>query len=195
MNTKKVEQYWRDKMCDWNTEYFLNRGCENRRMVISALSRIRFGSLLEIGCNCGPNMMNIIEAYPRAEIVGIDINSGAIEMARGLLPQRVLDLEVSTADDIPFSDKSTDVVLSYNLLMYIGDDKINKVMTEIKRVVRNHIIFFEPHSENAWEIHKTNIKKRHQCTRNYKKLLERYGFWDIKIEGPYNSISLITARI
>lgn len=181
MSTKQHQRYWKTRIDDWKTAYFDTKNHPHRDMIISYLRKIAFGSLLEVGCNTGPNLYRIAEAFPQVETGGLDINAGAIEMARNLLPTQVFTLDIGPADDIPHSDKSSDVVLTDACLMYIGPDKIDKVMKEIVRVARRYVFFFEPHCESAWQRFLLRNHKKNYYAHDYKKLLEKHGFWDIEL--------------
>lgn len=181
MSTKKHQNYWKRRTEDWKTAYFDTKDHPHRDFIIQHLMRIHFGSLLEVGCNTGPNLYRIAQAFPHITTGGLDINAGSIEMAKNLLPTQVHTLDVGPADDIPLSDKSVDLILTDACLMYIGRDKIDKVMKEITRVARNNVVFFEPHCESRWQRFLMRNHKKNYYAHDYKKLLEKHGFWDIEI--------------
>lgn len=181
MSSKQHDKYWRDRMADWYAHYFVTKDHPHREMMIEKLGTIQFQSLLDVGCNIGPMLYRIAQVFPRAETAGVDINSGSIEMARGVLPKQVRLLDVADADNLPFSDKSTDVIITDATLLYMDDKKIHRVMKEICRVARNHVIFFEPHSEKWLDRAKFKYSSKNYYIHDYKKLLEKYNIWDIEI--------------
>ena len=107
-------------------------------------------SVLEVGCNCGPNLYILAKRFPDAEIRGIDINPMAVQKGNEWLAQEGISnvkLSVGRADDLrQFEDKSFDVVFTDAVLIYIGPDKIRKVVEEMLRVTRKVLIFLEWHS-------------------------------------------------
>ncbi len=111
-----------------------------------------FFSILEIGCNCGPNLYLIAKKFPNIEIKGIDINSIAIKYGNELLTKEGISnvkLLVGKADELnQFQDNKFDIVFTDALLIYIGPDKIKKIMQEMFRITRRALILTEWHSEN-----------------------------------------------
>jgi len=177
-STKKNERYWKNRKIDWQQAYWTPNH-SHRELIMKALERFNFGSIFEIGCGAGANLQRIHELYPKTQFGGIDINNDAIVLAKKLLPQAQI-LDVGVADDIYFSDNSIDVIFTDATLIYIGLDKINAVMKEITRIARNGIVLCEFHSESWW---KRLLLKffSHLNAYNYKKLLEKYGAYDIQI--------------
>ena len=179
--TSQHETYWRERKADWEASYGQTINHPHRDLIIKKLKEIEFGSLLEIGCNCGPNLLRIQKEFPRVELGGVDINADSIAIAKRLLPAHELRLETRSADNIYFSDKSIDVLLTDATLIYIGPDKINKVMGEIARIARKNVILCEFQTRD--------ILKQIACwwkggyyARDYEKLLKKFGFYDIEIE-------------
>lgn len=181
MSSQTHKKWWKARMEDWNQAYLSTADHPHRQMIMDKLRKTRFQSLLEVGCNAGPNLLNIAKKYPLSELGGLDINAGSIEMARNRLPKNVVVLEVGSADSLPFSDKSVDIILTDATLIYIDNKEMDKVMKEIVRVVRNNVIFFEAHSESAWERFKIRRQHKNYYIHDYYALLEKYGFWDIEI--------------
>jgi hypothetical protein len=88
--------------------------------------------------------------------------------------------KVSPADDVFFSDDAADVVLTDMCLIYIGPRKIDKVIGEIKRLARNRIVLSEFHMQNWYDrLHLRIFSGQHGY--DYRKLLEKHGFYDIEI--------------
>ncbi|MGQ9460516.1 MAG: class I SAM-dependent methyltransferase [Candidatus Bathyarchaeaceae archaeon] len=110
-------------------------------------------SILEVGCNCGPNLYLLAKRFPDAEIRGIDINSVAVQKGNEWFAQEGISnvkLFVGKADDLrQFQDRSFDVVFTDAVLIYIGPDKIKKVIGEMLRVARKALIFLEWHGFNS----------------------------------------------
>ena len=174
----KNEEYWKNHKADWVKSYWDTRDHPHRALILEKLKKIRCGSLCEIGCNCGPNLSRIKEAFPAIQIGGMDINPTAIETAKKLLPNGNFD--VSNAEDIFLSDRSVDVVLTDACLIYVRPHKIKEVIKEIRRVVRNNVLFVEFHSKNP--LIRLLLRLKGYYAYNYEKLLDKYDFWDIKIE-------------
>jgi ubiquinone/menaquinone biosynthesis C-methylase UbiE len=107
-------------------------------------------SILEIGCNCGPNLYLLAKKFPEARIVGIDINPAAVQKGNEWFAQEGIKnvrLLVGKADELEqFEGKSFDIVFTDAVLIYVGPDKIKEVIKGMLRITRSALIFFEWHS-------------------------------------------------
>jgi len=110
---------------------------------------------------------------------GTDINPEAVAQAKKNIPF-AKDLEVGTAEDIFFSDKSIDVVITDATLIYVPYWKIKRTINELARVARNGVILCELYKENRLRRFFMWWKEK-LYLHNYPKLLEQAGFYDIKI--------------
>jgi ubiquinone/menaquinone biosynthesis C-methylase UbiE len=178
-NTKYWKNYWVKRKKDWTKDYAETINHPHRKIIINILKNISWLSLLEIGCNSAPNLINIIKNIPGRQVGGIDVNSDAIETAKKTMPNGFF--KVNSADDIMISDKSVDVILSDMALIYVSPKDIDKYIKEIKRVARNYILFCEFHSKNWYNRLVLKLNSGYNAY-NYKKLLEKHGFYDIAIQ-------------
>lgn len=107
-------------------------------------------SLLEIGCNSGPNLYRLARALPDAMFYGVDINASSISYGRRRFQELGItnvELSVAAGDRLDaFGDKSVDVVLTDAMLMYVGPDKIHAVIADIVRIARTRVLL------NEWQI-------------------------------------------
>lgn len=155
--------FWRQKR-DW-TEYWEGpRGLRapHRDALLAALQGLpAFTSLLEIGCGPGVNLWRIQEAFPEADLTGIDVNpfaiddgiqrferahrdgtfdGGRIALCCGDLPEA---LEASA--DPPL--EPVDVVVSCYALAYLLRDQVLTALKEMTRLATQAIVIAEPMSE------------------------------------------------
>jgi len=86
-------------------------------------------------------------------------------------------LFVSKADDLDrFQDKSFDIVFTDAVLICIGPDKIDQVITEITRVAAKAIILLEWHCERKRpDISGLGMHHLGHYKRNYVNLLKRFA--------------------
>lgn len=163
--TKAMERKWatrhlregerkRDDWCkgsnDWIKGYRDSLNHPHRTFLVETISRYNPSSILEIGCNCGPNLFLFAKRFSDAKIRGIDINPVAVQKGNEWLAQEGISnvkLLEGKADELQqFSDKSFDVVFTDAVLIYIGPDKIKKVMNDMIRITRRALILVEWHS-------------------------------------------------
>jgi len=175
--TSKHRKYWANRKVNWETSYFADH--PHRDLIIKTLKTMKFGSILEVGCASGYNLFKIQENFPRTQIGGIDISQDAITKAKEMLPGAVV-LEVSSADNLFLSDKSSDLMLTDMCLIYQSPFDINKAIGELKRVARNGIILVEFHHTNWFKRQFLRLVSGYN-SYNYKKLLTKHGFYDIEI--------------
>lgn len=144
---------WGNEEDDWVRGYWDSRNHSHRRFLMERIFKFFPSSILEIGCNCGPNLYILAKKFPDAEIRGIDINSMAVQKGNEWFTQEDISnvkLLIGKADDLRrFRDKSFDVVFTDAVLIYIGPDKIKKVIEEMLRVARKALIFLEWHCFNS----------------------------------------------
>lgn len=177
-NTTVHKRFWENRKIDWNQAYLQTWNHPHRYLISAVLKQIEWQSLLEVGCGPGPNLVNITKLFPQVVLGGIDVNPDAIELAKKTF-KGVL-FRVGSAENIMVSDDGTDVVLTDMCLIYVDPRKINKVIKEIKRVVRKYVVFCEFHSESWYDRMKIRLTSGYHA-HNYVKLLKKHGFYDIQL--------------
>jgi len=66
---------------EWVLSYWDSRGHPHRQFLADRISLFApFDSILEVGCNCGPNLYLVAQKFPGADIRGIDVNSRSIHV-------------------------------------------------------------------------------------------------------------------
>ena len=140
---------WGNGSSDWIKGYWNSVNHPHRPFLIEAISRFNPSSILEIGCNCGPNLYLLAKKLPDADIRGIDINPEAIQKGNEWFAQEGITnvkLLAGKADELEqFQDKSFDIVFTDAVLIYVGPDKIQKVVHEMLHVACRALILVEWH--------------------------------------------------
>lgn len=184
-NWENKKNDWGDEKKDWIESYWNSVHHTHRKFLIDKISAFDPVSILEIGCNCGPNLRLLAEKFPYADITGIDINPMAIQKgsewfkSAGLKNVRLFECK---ADELErFNDQTFDVVFTDAVLIYFGPDKIKEVIGEMIRVSAKAIILMEWNDFSAKSDPLGKYVKH--WIRDYKGLLKQFVSEDaIRIE-------------
>ena len=90
-------------------------------------------SLLDVGCAKGFMLHDLAELIPGIAVKGIDISPYAIAHAMDDIKPHV---QVANATQLPFADKSFDVVISINTVHNLERAECGRALQEIERVSR-----------------------------------------------------------
>ncbi len=160
---------WSKESKDWIADYRGSVDHPHRDLIINTLSHFgRFKSLLELGCNAGPNLIKIRQNFSWPALAGVDASALAITEAKYALLDA--SLKVGLVQDIPFNHQF-DVVLADAVLMYVPDVDIYHVMNEIDRVAKKYVIIVDWFNESELG----EVVNFHWA-RNYTKLMNDMGF-------------------
>ncbi len=160
-SAERLERFWAGEFGDAYTER--NRGSIDRRGFWSSLVAAHpFTSALEVGCNVGENLLALSEYVDACSLAGVDVNDGALALARTALPEA--DLRFATARRLPFDDGSFDLAFTAMVLIHQPDETLGAVMTEIVRCSRRYVLAMEYQSpepvEVAYRGHRDTLFKR-----------------------------------
>ncbi len=170
LKTRVNENMWRNK----DAEPF-DISHPHRKLLIDKISKLKpFNSVLEIGCGSASNLYLLSKNFSNIDLIGIDINEQSIRKGKDLIRKEgVANIKLLNrkADIISkYSDKSIDIIFTDAVLLYIGPDKIDNLIKEMKRIARKGIILLEWHNlgRDEYDLH-IGVWKR-----DYFKLLKRY---------------------
>lgn len=90
-------------------------------------------SILDVGCAKGFMLHDFRELIPGITVQGVDISSYAIENSMDDVKPF---LQVANAVDLPYEDKSFDVVISITTLHNLERDDLIKALREIERIAK-----------------------------------------------------------
>lgn len=158
---------WEKDTPNWVADYRGSTNHPHRKLILDEIKRLKPKSLLEIGCNAGPNLIRIKQEFPDVKLAGIDPSNYAIDEAKTAVEA---DLKIGLVQEIPFQEQF-DVVLCDAVLMYVPDVEIYHVMNEIDRVAKKAVIIVDWHDESELG----RVKDFHWA-RNYAKLMNDIGF-------------------
>jgi ubiquinone/menaquinone biosynthesis C-methylase UbiE len=91
-------------------------------------------SLLDVGCGKGFMLHDLAAMIPGIRVTGIDISAYAIEHA---IEDMKPHLQVADARQLPFAEKSFDVVISINTIHNLAREDCGRALREIERVARS----------------------------------------------------------
>ncbi len=98
---------------------------EAARQAAFLLPHLRSGmALLDCGCGPGTITLGLAEAVAPGEVVGIDLEPGMVELAKGFAKERGIAnarFEVADIGELPFPDDSFDAVFSCAVLEHLAD--------------------------------------------------------------------------
>src|ERR1700730_13738404 len=144
------EGVWRKRGGEqWVESYWSDDHAPRRDCIIDAL-RASFGapaSVLDVGCNAGPNLRRIAAEFPGCRLVGFDINAKAIEGATRRFAGLGIDVDLSVGsyyEVLPsIATASIDVVLSSYALAYVPSANLPEVLADIVRIARTSLVLAE----------------------------------------------------
>jgi ubiquinone/menaquinone biosynthesis C-methylase UbiE len=171
---------WGKGCDDWIEGYWNSQSHPHRSFLVNTISKFNPSSILEVGCNCGPNLYLLARRFPDAEIVGVDINPEAIQRGKELLKREGISnitLLEGKADDLGrFQDKSFDVVFTDAILIYIGQDKIRRAVSEMLRVGSKALVLIEWYNFDSDQRDPDGLGVYYKSLwkRDYKALLKQF---------------------
>jgi len=112
---KYMDKFWKPVIPDFISYWQLNSS----------------SSVLDVGCAKGFMIHDFKEYVPGITIKGVDISNYAIENCIDTVKN---DVAVANAKQLPFKDKSFDIVISINTIHNLAEDECAKALKEIERV-------------------------------------------------------------
>lgn len=174
--TKLNEIIWAMRPISAGKDYLGAETDPHRKFLLEKISTFSpVHSILEIGCGTGLNLYLLSKRFPNAELKGIDINPKSVEYGNTWFKQEGISnvkISVGKADKLVFQDKGFDVVLTDATLIYVGPDKIKKVIKEMIRVTRKALVLNEWHCFES-SSNPLGVYVGH-WTRDYKALLKEF---------------------
>lgn len=153
MSKKNQEEIFLNGEGDkWFERNFEHRGAGLKKRISHDRVILCFESLniipqnvLEIGCSDGWRLEGLREKY-NCKCSGIDPSSKAIN--HGKSTYQNIELNISTADDLPYQDNRFDTIIIGFCLYLCNRDKLFKIAYEVDRVLKNNgnlfILDFDP---------------------------------------------------
>ena len=92
-------------------------------------------AILDIGCAKGFMLHDFKELMPDCTVAGIDVSHYAIENS---MPSVKSFLKIANANNLPYPDKSFDLVVSINSVHNLPLECLKIALCEIERVCRGH---------------------------------------------------------
>jgi SAM-dependent methyltransferase len=162
---------------EWIRRYWNSSAHPHRALLREALVKYSPDfSLLEIGSNCGTNLVIFAERFPQARFVGVDINPQAVYLGNDWIREKRISnisLEEGTATDLRrFGSQSFDIVMTDAVLLYIGRDRIISVITDLVRIARRAIILCEWHDNMGKDPRGRGVLSNGLWRRNYLTLMK-----------------------
>jgi len=120
--SQQVERYWVERKTAQDTR-ILNF------LLGKSLKFYRPSRILDVGCGPGIFTPKLSE---RAWVVALDISVGMLKFVKA----RYVDVELvqATIENLPFREKSFDMIVAYRVMEYSGDDK--ETLKQFSRIAR-----------------------------------------------------------
>lgn len=149
--------------------------------LLELLSDIPGGSVLEIGCNCGRNLVALqLAGY---DAYGVEISTKAVAAAPARLKERIFHADAESW--LNSHNSEYDVVFSMAALMHFHPDSIYSVATNMARIAKT-VITIECELAHA---------PPHTYARDYGLIFTNQGMRQVYICSAGADLHMYTARV
>lgn len=149
------------------------------RYTMETIVPLRPRSILEIGSNCGNNLVLLSECLPSTEIRGIDINAMAVTFGNGRfrsLGRGNVSLIRGNIYRLP-SDSQADLVFTWATLLYVRPRRIKPILFSLLRLAGKHLVLFETHDSSLRDsaVAYGKFYYPNNWKRNYLRIIDDLG--------------------
>ncbi|HKG27500.1 MAG TPA: class I SAM-dependent methyltransferase [Thermomicrobiales bacterium] len=113
------------------------------RKIVAEVLALSPQTFLDAGCGEGFVARQVIDAVPGIELTGCDVSDVALEIATDANPEG--RFVVGSLTDLPFPDRSFDVVGCFEVLEHLPGDLPRRALSELARVARRAAVLSVPH--------------------------------------------------
>src|ERR1700733_14175425 len=114
---------------------------------------VRGRDVLDVGCGEGWLVRRLVDAGA-ASVTGIDPLAGALEHARAEGPPELVDAFLDgSAEELPFADRSFDIVVFFNSLHHVPREGLEAAIAEALRVLRPRGLIYVQEPVATGEFH------------------------------------------
>jgi 2-polyprenyl-3-methyl-5-hydroxy-6-metoxy-1,4-benzoquinol methylase len=130
----------------------IGRWLGGNKATLKVISKMRDApnSILDVGCGGGLFTIRLAKCFPKAKVLGIDINPQAVKFAKSrstflkdIPPQ--LNFEIRDKKELDEPSKSFDVVTSTLVCHHIPDKDLIEFLTNACRIARKKVVLNDLH--------------------------------------------------
>lgn len=113
------------------------------RKIVREVVALSPQSFLDAGCGEGFVARKVIDAVPSIGLTGCDVSEMALKIASAANPEA--KFVAGSVIDLPFPDRSFDVVGCFEVLEHLPGDLPRRALSEMARVARMAVVLSVPH--------------------------------------------------
>jgi ubiquinone/menaquinone biosynthesis C-methylase UbiE len=113
------------------------------RKIVAEVVALSPRTFLDAGCGEGFVARRLIHAAPGINLTGCDVSQAALEIAAAANPEATF--VAGSVVDLPFPDRSFEVVGCFEVLEHLPGDLPRKALSELGRVARQAVVLSVPH--------------------------------------------------
>ena len=113
------------------------------RAIVAEVVALAPQTFLDAGCGEGFVARRVIDAAPGISLTGCDVSHSALEIAAAANPEA--RFVAGSVVDLPFPDRSFDVVGCFEVLEHLPDELPRRALAELGRVARQAVVLSVPH--------------------------------------------------
>ena len=110
------------------------------------------GRIIDVGCGAGGTGIVLAQAFPKCEVLGIDLSQPLLDIARESARAVALNgrvkFEQTDVQRIPYEDDSFDVVINMNMVHLVENPVA--MLNEIERILKPDGILFIADLKRSW---------------------------------------------
>jgi len=166
-----------------------------RRRVLELAAPRDGEAVLEVAIGTGAQLVELAGRNPSGRTVGIELSEGMLEQARKRLSdagvEERVELERASALELPFGDRSFDLLVNSYMLDLLPRDDIPRALAEFNRVLRpggrivlSNMTVGERRRHRAWDaLYARGLNLTANCRGVLAApVLEELGFADVSRE-------------
>ena len=179
----------------------------HHRLTTIATSQSKPNKILDMACGFGKSTQPFYNAFPDANVIGIDLSAPCLKLAAYVAKQNQIknvNYHQANAEKTPFKNEEFNLITSTMLLHELPPESIKAVFAEAHRVLAPggkmaHLDFYLVPTEFGRFIHSGHSKRNNEpfmesfIKMDIKQILENQGFKNISIEPFEESDGTLTS--